>query len=82
MLGILETAFILWTDKSNKSMKLILEESCWNCQNRDYYPEKIIGVEIPCRYCNDKGFIITPEGKDILEFVAKHLIPLNSNKIK
>ena len=53
---------------------LILEETCWNCQNKDYVPRKDkYGNSLPCPHCK-AGTIITPEGQAILDFVERHLV--------
>ena len=53
---------------------LILEELCWNCQNRDYVPQKDkYGKSLSCPHCKD-GTIITSEGQAILDFVERHLV--------
>ena len=53
---------------------LILEETCWNCQNRDYVPQKDkYGNSLPCPHCK-AGTIITQEGQAILDFVERHLV--------
>ena len=42
-----------------------LDHKCWNCEDKDDYRKE-------CEYCNGKGYILTAQGRSILELMKRY----------
>ncbi len=53
------------SDEQMQALIALLDERCWSCKNSPARREF-------CEYCNGAGYILTPAGEAMLDFIARH----------
>lgn len=52
--------------------EVFLDCECWNCEGKEP-SNSSKNEEGNCEYCNGTGFIPTDNGREILNFIKRHL---------